>query len=360
MSFELLIEGFTMPSINDLLMARPRLDVQISLAAIHIIIWHILFRYVFYPIVFWVITRLKRKKQFLELNRQTFKKMLNWDIGNVEEEQHKIVSEFECVIVQHFFGGMLCVPLAVGISHVLPIGMATAMACHGSLTEIGGEMADMMKRLYEIIFCGKEGRKKNPMSAMITLIVHHSAACSMVLPMNIFYSNNSYYAEMSMILQLAAFIAIFCQQYGFTLNVRKQEELTKMKILLSINLLVIIWSRVIRYTWLLIILMTTVWEDQNWLVLKLAIAPFICMTLFNVLVVMDSSVKFAKFAPMHVDRHSMDQIKDLAVESASSGRHRRTHHSFTGLTMSQKNWAKIKGVVRMGVIHGTDKITKTE
>ena len=178
--------------------------------------------------------------------------------------------------------------------------------------------------------------------------------------MNIYYAENTYYAEMSMLLQLAAFIAFLCQQYGFTLNVGTQDGLNKMKISVSINFIIIIWSRVIRYAWLWQILMTTVWEDQNWLVLKLAITPFIGMTLFNVIMVLDSSIKFAKFAPMHVEKHSLDEIKDLAIEAASAGRHTRSRQSFSGLNFSRRNWAKIRGVVRMGIVHETEKSKKTE
>ena len=190
--------------------------------------------------------------------------------------------------------------------------------------------------------------------------MHHSCACSMVIPMNIFYSDNTYYAEMSMLLQLAVFIAFLWQQYGFTLNVGTQEGLIKMKISISINFMIIIWSRVIRYAWLWQILMMTVWEDKNWIVFKCAITPFICMTLFNVLVVLDSSIKFAKFVPMHIEKHSMDEIEDLAIEAASAGRHTRSRQSFSGLNLSRRNWAKIRGVVRMGIIRDPEKSKKIQ
>ena len=46
----------------------------------------------------------------------------------------------------------------------------------------------------------------------------------------------------------------------------------------------------------------------------------------------------------------MDDIEDLAIEALSSGRHIRRRESFTGLNMSRRNWAKIRGVVNMGVL----------
>ena len=349
-----------MPSLNDLLMAKASLDVQIILTILHMILWQIIISYIFYPIVVWIISNLKCKKQFLHFNRESFKKLINWDIGDDEEEQVKIVSEWEAGMSQHFFGGMLCLPLAIGLDPMLPFGIATAMACHGSLSEIGSEIGDMVKRCYEIIFKGEEGRRKNPMNIMIILLMHHSCACCMVIPMNIFYRDNPYYAEISMLLQLAAFIAFVCQQYGFTLSMETHEGLRNMKISLSINLLIIIWSRVIRFAVLLQILLMTMWEDKNWFVLKFAVAPLICMTLFNVLVLMDSSMKFAKFMPMHIKKHSMDEIKDLAVEAASAGRHTRSRQSFSGMNLSQRNWAKIRGVVRMGIVQEPEKSKKME
>ena len=345
-----LASGFTMPPLNDLLMVAPRIEVQITLAILHVILWYFLINYLLYPIGIHIISNLKSRKQFCHLNRETFKKMLMWDMGDDEETQIKMISLFESAIVQHLIGGMLCLPSAIGLGHMLPVGVASAMACHGGLSEIGWEVEDMLIRVYEIIFGGVEGRKKNPMSLIIFLIMHHSAACCMVIPMNIFYHDNVYYHETTCWLQLAAFVAFYCQQYGFTLNVKTQEGLNKMKISISISFMIIIWSRVIRYAWLLQILMTTIWEDQNWIVIKCAVAPYILLSLVNVLIVMDASAKFAKFVPMQIKKHSMDDIEDLAIEALSSGRHIRRRESFTGLNMSRRNWAKIRGAVNMGVI----------
>ena len=155
-------------------------------------------------------------------------------------------------------------------------------------------------------------------------------------------------------------VAFFCQQYGYTLNVRTQEGLTKMKISISISFVLIMYGRVIRYAWLLQIIWTTMWEDQNWIVIKCAVAPFILMSLVNVLIVLDASAKFAKFIPMHIKKHSKDDIQDLAIEAASAGRYIRSRQSFSGLTLSRRNWAKIRGVVRMGIIREPKESKKME
>ena len=120
--------------------------------------------------------------------------MMTWDIGDNEEEQIKIISMMETPFLAHLMGGMLCLPSTIGLGSMLPVGVASAMACHGGLFEIGWEVEDMIVRFYEIIFGGEKGRKRNPTSLILVLIAHHSAACCLVIPVNIFYPDNVYYA----------------------------------------------------------------------------------------------------------------------------------------------------------------------
>lgn len=174
----------------------------------------------------------------------------------------------------------------------------------------------------EIIFGGEKGRKMNPLSLIFTLCLRHSAACCMIIPMNIFYPDNVYYHEGFCIVQLGAFIVLFCQQYGYTLNVKTQECLTQMKICVSISFIVIMWTRVIRYAWLWSTLATMIWEDKNWVVIYCGVFPTLLLTLFNLVVMKDGAERFIKFVAMDVKEPSVRQIsetggnmKNLTVKS---------------------------------------------
>ena len=360
-TLNILPENYGIPPMKDLLLSVPRIDVQISLVLIHIIVWFILVNYIFKPIAVRIIWNLKNKERLISFHRDTYKKQIGMDIGDTEEEEIEFIANLEATVTQHGIGGALCVPSALGAGFLFPTGIAEAMACHGALSEIGTEVQDMLLRIYDIIFGGEKGRKRTPISLWFIMIAHHSVALCLVVPMNLFYWNNSYYHEMTMWLQFAAFLAFMIQQYGYMLNIKTREGLLKMKISVALGLVIMVWTRVIRYFWLWKIMGTLMWEDENWIVLKAAIVPFLGLSLVNVVFVIDASVKFAKFMPMQIEKHSEEEIKDLAVEAAFAGRHKRTRKSLSiSLSFSQKEWAKVRGAVMMGVFHDAKQSKKHE
>ena len=313
-------KNFSMPSFHDLLMASPRLEVQITLAILHTIFWYYIINRIFYPLVIRAICGLKCKKQFIDFNRQSFKKLMLWDIGEIEEEQIETIASIDAVVLQHLFGGLLCLPSALGLSSYLPPGVASAMACHGGLSEIGYEVEDMMVRFYEVIFGGEKGRRKNPPTVIFGLLSHHSAACCLVIPCNIFYRDNTFVHEAICLLQLAAFGAFYLQQYGYTLNVKIQEELTKMKMSVALSLAVIIWTRIIRYGMLWNIIIMQILEDENWVMLKCCIPPLILLTFFNVGVLIDASAKFIKFMPMTIKKENGIEMNNNTIKVVSGNK----------------------------------------
>ena len=114
--------GFTMPSLDDLLIAAPRLEV---LDTIIWCIWGpllISIKHIFVPIGIWVISNLNPKERL--------------------------------AMTQHLIGGILCLPYAYGMGHVFPVRVAAAMARHGRLVseacELEFEIEDMTVRGYEI------------------------------------------------------------------------------------------------------------------------------------------------------------------------------------------------------------------
>ena len=47
---------------------------------------------------------------------------------------------------------------------------------------------------------------------------------SMILPMNVYFRDNRDYHEMVFLLQFGAFVAMFSQAYGYTLDVSTRDE----------------------------------------------------------------------------------------------------------------------------------------
>ena len=78
---------FTIPPLEDIMMASPTLEVQIILALFHTILWFILVNFVIYNIARNIIPKLESKKQFLHLHREANKQIINFDAGEEGEKQ---------------------------------------------------------------------------------------------------------------------------------------------------------------------------------------------------------------------------------------------------------------------------------
>ena len=333
-----------MPSLNDIIFAAPKLEVQLILALIYTILWYFLINHVFVPIGNSFISQLKSKKRFIHFNRESFKKMIKWDIGNDEDEQIIAISRIDAAMVQHLIGGIVLIPSAFGLGHFLPAGAATALAAHGGLSEMGWEIQDLIFRSAEIIFGGERGLKLNPPSLMLTLLAHHSASCTAVIPMNIFYPNNQYWHEGFCIVQLGSFILLFLQQYGYTLDVQTKDGLSKMKIAISISFFTCLWTRVIRYTWILKLLFDGFSEDGNfgWRMIQIGCVPSLLLSIFNLVVMKDAWQKFVKFVSMGIKNRSqrniqetikkLGSIKDLTAKSALNHSYIRSRKLYTGVS----------------------------
>ena len=338
-----------MVSFYDLLVATPTVEVQIALAIFHTFLWYFLINEVLVPIGCHVIARFESKKRFIHFNRQSFKKMIKWDIGDDEEEQIMAISRVDAAMIMHLVGGILFIPSAFGLGSMLPAGMATAMASHAGLCEMGWEVQDLLYRGYEIIWGGEKGRKLNPRSLMLTLIAHHSASCSAVIPMNIGYTNYQAWHEGFCIVQLGSFILLFLQQYGYTLDVETKEGLNKMKLAISISFFTCLWTRIIRYSMILFIMATDFYADKAWVFLCVGVVPSVLLSIFNILVMKDAWQKFSKFVSMDIKtsfrtakQHSkrniqetikkIGSIKNLAPKSSSIESHIRSRKLYTGVS----------------------------
>ena len=331
-----------MPSLNDIIFAAPKLEAQLVLAVIYTIVWYILINHVFVPIGNSFISKLESKKRFIHFNRESFKKMIKWDIGNDEEEQIIAISRIDAAMVQHLIGGILLIPSAFRLGHFLPDGVATALASHGGLSEMGWEIQDLIFRSAEIIFGGERGLKLNPPSLMLTLLAHHSAACSAVIPMNIFYPNNHLWHEGFCIVQLGSFVLLFLQQYGYTLDVQTKDGLSKMKTAISISFFTCLWTRVVRYTWILKLMYDGFSEDGSWWLIRIGCVPSILLSIFNIVVMKDAWQKFVKFVSMDIKNRSqrniqetikkLGSIKDLTSKSTLNHSYIRSRKLYTGVS----------------------------
>ena len=160
-------------SVEDILMAAPKLEVQITLALMYSLMCYITIHYIIVPTVYRIVHNMKCKKQFLHQTRQSRKTALGYDPGDDEDAQVDIAADAQSYVVLHCIGGLLCLPSLLGLSAVFPTGVPAAMARHGGLCELGFEIEDTLVILAEITFGGENGRKKNPFRKIRFLLMHH-------------------------------------------------------------------------------------------------------------------------------------------------------------------------------------------
>ncbi len=88
--------------------------------------------------------------QWYELNRAT-RKYLS------PPETDKVAREMCGILLQHQIGALLVVPAMVG---ALQPELASALALHGALCEVGMELQDAVVRIYDVLFFGEEGKMR--------------------------------------------------------------------------------------------------------------------------------------------------------------------------------------------------------
>ena len=335
-------------TLSALLNCEPRLEVQLALWVIMAIFW-CTFISVFKEVV--VKPYVKSRpwcEQWTALNKATFAKsfFINFD----DKGAFEFACLFAAILAQHGVGGLMCVPSLLGIGSTT---LGASLACHGALCEAGWELQDICTHIYEIAFGGPEGRKKNPTPLLVLLGVHHAMGQGLIVPMNLYYSQNVYYHEFVFLLQFAAFIAMGLQNIGYTLDVHTAAGLTKMKVLVVITWVTLIYSRGVRYAMVGYQLMATFRADGATHMLYAGGTVLGLMGLLNTLMILDGTAKLAKFLPMH---HEEEGVHDVATEvhGAMSARHRHPA-SLTFKTKPHTEWVKVKAAVKLGAFKGAKK-----
>ena len=339
---------FSTLTAEEVLHAAPKLEAQIAAACCHAVFWYIWINFISPILVRPIISNLKSKDQLLAQNKHVFKKVFLIDLGDgpvADVMLFEFTVLFMGIIMQHGVGGALCVPAITGGLGLAP-KVVTAMACQGGLCEVGWEIQDTLQRIKMMLFDGEMGKKFNPPGFLLIMVFHHTAAQCLVIPNNIYYRDNRHYAEGIFLLQGAAFCAFYLQQYGFTLNIKERAGLFQMKLVVTLTMLIMVWSRLVRYGWLWYLLLSQYHADGS-VVFKFALPPVVFMSLFNVLLLLDAAGKFAKFIPMTLEDPDLHHHAMMALDAP----HPRTNTDVWPMSTAHKEWSKLKGAVKLGAFH---------
>merc|ERR1711874_941888 len=111
---------------------------------------------------------------------------------------------------------------------------------------------------------------------------------SMVLPMNMTYRANFYYHEFVFLLQFAAFAAMLCTNYGYTLDAKTASGLQQMKVCVTITFVTMAYSRGFRYVFVGYKLISTFYNDDSMKILCAGSIVLGLVALFNILLIGDA------------------------------------------------------------------------
>lgn len=296
---------------GDLLMASSLWEVQLALVIVYTAFWQFML-VGFLP---------KYIRAWLEGNPKVEHLIATWSAGMrkvmpIELPKDRefvldIIVNFNGVYLQHGFGLSLCV-LGVFFS---PEVCAT-LVCHAALSEVGWELQDTLMRIKALLFDGEVGRRRNPPILLTMYAFHHTCAFFLVVPLNMYYRNDKFYHEALVLLQFAALSCGVCQQYGYTKDCAVPRERLQMRISVVVSLVSMVWTRLMRGTYLWYKLLDTLQNDGHVVFWRVAFVPIVGLTLFNMMIIIDCWNKFAK----HVLRNELptdpDKKKSASDEPA--------------------------------------------
>lgn len=288
---------------GDLLMSTPTWTSQLVLAGLWFAFWQIMLTCVLPGYIKAALESCESCDRLVNFWAAGLKKMsIKIDMPQDRAFVLDVVVMFNGVYTQHLTGALLCVPAVFGF---LSPSVASAMARHGALSEVGWEFSDTITRVYEVVFGGKEGRRKNPPVLLFSYALHHCAALSLVLPLNVYYHDSPAYHEAVCLLQSAAVIACWCQQYGFMQDTEVPSQYLKLKISVTLGLVAMVYMRMVRGGYLWYVVLDTLRTDGRTTLFRVALVSVVTMTLFNLMIIGDATHKFVKLVVKKPSRQEM-------------------------------------------------------
>ena len=274
-----------------LLVAAPEFEVQIFLAVLHAIAWQFAVRRLATRVIApWIM----RRPWAARYRRRCYETLTHGYGVRFKDEEHafKFSSLFAAFVAIHIVGGLLCVPsLLVGQT-----SLTTALAAQGALIEIGWEASDLVVRAWQLAgFEGQAGRDINPPMLVFFAVCHHTMGTSMILPMNVYFRDNRDYHELVFLLQFGAFVAMFSQAYGYTLDVSTRGGLVRMRRAALWTFVSVLWSRGIRYVVIGARLLDAIKRAGHERMYTGGVAGLLGMMIFNAVVIADCARRLWKF-----------------------------------------------------------------
>ena len=138
------------------------------------------------------------------------------------------------------------------------------------------------------------------------MILHHTMASCLVVPANLFVRDSAAYHEFVLLLQAAAAVEKAAQQYSFTLDTSRRPDLIRMRLTALAVLASGVWARGLRFVWLGSELLHLSWSRQRHRLAAAFAVSLLFLRLFDVLLLIDASVKVVKFCGLASSKLKVD------------------------------------------------------
>jgi len=178
--------------------------------------------------------------------------------------------EIQVMMIQHTVGGLLCVPSLIGYGDP---AWATSLAVLGILSEMGWEVEHMIMTLIKRY---RKGKDEVPNWLMIVLAFHHSLTTMLALPMVLSYRALRALHVICFDLQITgAMMAL--NEYGKLLDLKKTSDLMQFKIVIFVQVVFNIWTRLIHWIYNCVVIFLAWWSDEAWTFVMVGTLPILAI-----------------------------------------------------------------------------------
>lgn len=297
---------------NALLMAEPRVEVQLVLGLGQALLWFLYMPWFAQHVVKPYIDRSSFREQWIQLHQMIYHSS---GVKLSREGSYDLSCWTVPMITQHGIGGLLTVPLLLNI---FSPEVNVALACHGALTEFGFEFQDLFYRLWQRKYGTESQKTANNPTILKLIIAHHMVGLSLIIPLNIIARNSRSYHEAGLLLQGASFISLFAQQYGFTLDMAQEKGARTMRTISRAVMCICLYTRLFRYLPLQYFLNMELREMGYHKMANVGVFTGLGLSFFNLVVISGAWKRVKKFANVEDVMASAQKRKAQAAAQPES------------------------------------------
>ena len=221
---------------------------------------------------------------------------------------------------QHLIGGGCAIPALLANLNIIPINdtsITTSLACLGIMIEMGWEVQDMLTMAFYRLFT-QVGKVKFPNAMIAVLIIHHSLATTLALPMILNYRGLPELHRLCFDLQFSGGAGGFIGEFSKLLDVSKPNELRRFQFLSFLMFLIFLWTRVFDWFYLMGIILYLFYREERWTFLGVGIVVFLVFSVFNVFIcVIPTYQRLVKFMNMTAEYKVLPDDADEATRRST-------------------------------------------